>query len=111
NKLSIDVVNKGSADANGVIITISNDNDNTAENLAPVTRSSPTKSVQQINSTSSTPDNTTSATTISSTDDGNIDNNSTTGSSSITTVGTQKFDVGVIGPNQIVSIDPSIYPA
>lgn len=111
NKVSIDIVNKGSADANGVIITISNDNDNTAENLAPVTRSSSTKSIQQINSTSSTPDNTTSTTTISSTDDGNIDNNSTSSSSSITTVGTQKFDVGVIGPNQIVSIDPSIYPA
>ncbi|HYF99726.1 MAG TPA: hypothetical protein VD815_06515 [Candidatus Saccharimonadales bacterium] len=107
NKVNIDIINKGSADANSAIITISNDDGNTEENLAPVTGTSTVDSIQQDNSTEIT----NSTTTTSSSNSKENAGQNTTNSSAITTVGTQKYDVGVIGPNQIVSINPTIYPA
>jgi hypothetical protein len=108
NKLSIDIINKGSADANSALITLSNSDENTVENLASVTEKSTGDSIQQDNSTGLT-NSTITSTTSSNTNENTIDN--TTSNSPITTLGTQKYDVGVIAPGEIVSIHPAIYPA
>lgn len=108
NRVNIDIINKGSADANSAIITISNDDGNTEGNLTPVTGTSSAQTSQQENSTETTNSTTTPT---SATNSNEITSQNTTSSSSITTVGTQKYDAGVIGPGQIVSINPSIYPA
>ena len=108
NRVNIDIINKGSADANSAIITISNDDGNTEGNLTPVTGTSSAQTNKQENSTETTNSTTTPT---SATNSNEITSQNTTSSSSITTVGTQKYDAGVIGPGQIVSINPSIYPA
>jgi hypothetical protein len=109
NKLSIDIINKGSADANSALITLSNSDENTVENLASVTERSTADSIQQDNSTEKANSTITSTTSTSTTNENTDDNVSS--SSPITTIGTQKYDVGVIAPGEIVSIHPAIYPA
>ena len=109
NKLSIDIINKGSADANSALITLSNNDENTVQNLASVTERTTADSLQQDNSTRITNSTVTSTTSASNT---NVNTSENIDSSSpITTIGTQKYDVGVIAPGQIVSIHPVIYPA
>lgn len=109
NRVNIDIINKGSADANSAIITISNDDGNTEGNLTPVTGTSSAQTNKQENSTETT--NSTTTPTSATNSNEITSQNTTSSSSSITTVGTQKYDAGVIGPGQIVSINPSIYPA
>jgi hypothetical protein len=104
NKVDISIINKGSAVANDAIITISNDADNTEESLASVSEGSSSQSIQQSNSTANNASNTTlsSSTANDQTDD-------KISSSSIATFGTLKYDVGDIGPGEMVSINPLIY--
>ena len=109
NKLSIDIINKGNADANSALITLSNNDENTVENLASVTERSTGDSILQDNSTEITNSTISSTTSTSNTKENTPEN--MTSSSPITTIGTQKYDVGVIAPGQIVSIYPAIYPA
>jgi hypothetical protein len=106
NKVGINIINKGSADANNAIITISNDADNVEGSLAYISESSSIESVQQTNPTTS---NITNKTSSSSTANDQTDENIT--SSSITTFGTLKYDVGNIGPGEVVSINSLIYPS
>ena len=104
NKVDINIINKGSAVANNAIITISNDADNAEESLASVSESSSGQSVQQRNSTTANASNTTLS---SSASDDQTEDKIT--SSSITTFGTLKYDVGNIDPGEMVSINPLIY--
>ncbi len=106
NKVGINIINKGSADANNAIITISNDEDNVEGSLASISESSSAESVQQTNPTTS---NITNTTLSSSSANDQTDENIT--SSSITTFGTLKYDVGNIAPGEVVSINPLIYPS
>jgi len=106
NKVGINIINKGSADAHNAIITISNDADNVEGSLAYISESSSIESVQQNNPTTS---NITNKTSSSSTANDQTDENIT--SSSITTFGTLKYDVGNIGPGEVVSINSLIYPS
>ncbi|HSA74879.1 MAG TPA: hypothetical protein VLE21_01685, partial [Candidatus Nitrosocosmicus sp.] len=109
NKLSIDIINKGNADANSALITLSNNDENTEENLASVTERSTSDSIQQDKSAGLGNSTIISMDSTSNTNENTAEN--ITSSSSITTIGTQKYDVGVIAPGQIVSIHPAIYPA
>lgn len=106
NNVDVDIINKGSADANSVIITISNTDDNGEENLATVSESASNEFIQQPNSATN---NSTNTTLSSSNADDQADNNVT--SSSITTLGTLKYVVGNIPPGEIISINSLIYPA
>ena len=105
NNIGVNIINKGSADANNAIITISNNADSVEGSLTTVSESTSREVVEQDNLTVNNAPNT----TISSNNQSNGDNNVT--SSSITTFGTQKYDVGNIGPGEAVSINPLIYPA
>jgi hypothetical protein len=74
--------------------------------LAYISESSSIESVQQTNPTTSNITNKTSS-SLTATDQ--TDENIT--SSSITTFGTLKYDVGNIGPGEVVSINSLIYPS
>ena len=106
NKVDIDIINKGSAVANNAIITISNDPNNADESLTSVSESSSGQSVQQSNSATNNASN-----TVSSSSAANNKSDDKITSSSIATFGTLKYDVGNIGPGEIISISPTIYPS
>ena len=106
NKVDINIINKGSAVANNAIITISNNAGNVEDSLASVSESSSGQSVQQSNSTKNNASNTTLSSSAA-----NDQTDEKITSSSIATFGTLKYDVGNIGPGEMVSINPLIYPS
>jgi cbb3-type cytochrome oxidase subunit 3 len=108
NNIDVNIINIGSADANNAIITISNNADNMEGGLAAVSESASREVTDQGNLSVSSTSNTTISSSTSN-NQLNGDNNVT--SSSITTFGTQKYDVGNIGPGEAVSITPLIYPS
>ncbi len=115
NKVNISIINKGSADANSAIVTISNANGNTEDGLTTISPSvgdsepviSDTANATASRTTSVSSDN--SSTTTTTTKEQQANRNTTL--SSLATIGTQRFDVGGIGAGETVSIAPLIYPS
>ncbi|MEJ7641369.1 MAG: hypothetical protein WKF36_04140 [Candidatus Nitrosocosmicus sp.] len=116
NKVNISIINKGSADANSAIVTISNANGNAEDGLTTISSSVEDSEPAVISDTAN--DTASSATSApsgnsssSSTTKEQQANRNTTSSSSLATIGTQRFDVGKIGAGETVSIAPLIYPS
>lgn len=113
NNLGVNIINKGSAAANSAIVTISNNDENTeGGSLSTVSDSASTEFTGGDNSLES--NNSTNATSLSSsTTTTNIDqpNDNLNASSSITTLGTLKYNVGNIKPGEIITINSLVYPA
>jgi hypothetical protein len=114
NKVNISIINKGSADANSAIVTISNANGNTEEGLTTISSSVEDSKPTVVSDTANNTDP--GATTSVSTDNSSSTTkeqqaNRNTTLSSLATIGTQRFDVGRIGAGETVSIAPLIYPS
>ena len=114
NKVNISIINKGSADANSAIVTISNANGNTGDGLTTISSSvedsEPTVISDTANNTASSATSVSSDNSSSTTKEQQANGN-TTLSSSLATIGTQRFDVGRIDAGETVSIAPLIYPS
>lgn len=112
NKVNISIINKGSADANSAIVTISNANGNTEDGLTTISssieESEPAVS-DTVNDTASSASSASSDNSSSTTKEQQTNRNTTL--SSLATIGTQRFDVGRIGAGETVSIAPLIYPS
>ena len=114
NKVNISIINKGSADANSAIVTISNANENSKDGLTTISSSVGDSEPEVIRDTAN---DTASSATSASLDNSTATtkeqqaNRNTTLSSSLATIGTQRFDVGRIGAGETVSIAPLIYPS
>jgi hypothetical protein len=130
NNIGINIVNKGSADASDVVVTVSNNGDQTSDDLAAVSGDSAVGGLASSSSSSS------SSTTTNNKEntEGNSSNNSSSSSSpspqspvsqsqssgsagaiasnsSIATIGTHTYTLGTIGAGKSVSINSLIYPA
>jgi hypothetical protein len=107
NKVNISIINKGSADANSAIATISNANGNAEDGLTTMS-----SSIEDGDTSNATAPSTTSVSSDnSSTTTKEQQANRNTTLSSLATIGTQRFDVGRIGAGETISIAPLIYPA
>ncbi len=102
------IINKGSADANSTIITISNTDDKSQGSLTTVSPSAeniePADNDDINRNNNNTPANDNSPST---TIERNEDNNTT--SNSLTTIGTQRFSIGAIPAGEINSILSVLY--
>lgn len=109
NRVNIDVINKGSADANSAIITISNTDDNSQGSLTTVSPSAEDIELRDDDANNRNNNNTTNNNSSSTNIVENEDNNTT--SNSLTTIGTQRFSIGTIPAGEIISIPSVLYPA
>lgn len=100
NKAIIAIKNEGSADANGVIATITNLNGNTITNLGDSSTNS------QGDNVDSNEDNSTGSTSQTGSQETNEINQS---ASNIATLDANTFDIGKIRANQLVQITPLLY--
>lgn len=107
NKVGLDIINKGSADADGVIISITNPNNN-INNLAAVSMSSENNT--ESLSAGNVSNNNSSSNTFNSNDQTVQDNQKDT-TSMLSTFGTQKFNIGKIPAGKSITIQPVIYPS
>ena len=112
NKVNISIINKGSADANSAIVTISNANGNSKDGLTTISSSVEDSEPAVSDTANATAPSTTSVSSDNSsttTKDQQANRNTTL--SSLATIGTQRFDVGKIGAGETISIAPLIYPS
>lgn len=100
NKAIIAIKNEGSADANGVIATITNLNGNTITNLGDSSTNSQSDNVE------SNEDNSTDSSTQTGAGEANQINQN---ASNIATLDANTFDIGKIRANEIVQITPLLY--
>ncbi|WP_458746076.1 COG1361 S-layer family protein [Candidatus Nitrosocosmicus sp. T] len=100
NNAIIAIKNKGSADANGVIATITNLNGNTVTNLGDSSTN------QQNNNIGNNEDNATSSTAQTGSQELNEINQT---DSNIATLEANTFDIGKIRANELVQIRPLLY--
>lgn len=100
NKAIIAIKNEGSADANGVIVTITNLNGNTITNLGDSSTNSQSDNVE------SNEDNSTESANQTG---GGETNQINQNASSIATLDANTFDIGKIRANELVQITPLLY--